>query len=179
MIPHSDIDDSEAICRDYPINKAVLKLKNDPSQATVLGECMADMIESEYRILRDLELIVPVPAGTPERGFNQAALLAKHISDRVGLVFKDILLNKGTKTPQHMTPYQEKEGNVKGTIECSENVGGRSVLLIDDVCTTGFTLKECASVLKENGAAEIREYVFAKEASIKHIYYINQEDKYL
>jgi len=56
---------------------------------------MADMIESEYRTLRDIELIVPVPAGTTERGFNQAALLAKHISDRIGLVFKDILLDKG------------------------------------------------------------------------------------
>jgi ComF family protein len=177
--PHKDVDDSDAICRDYPINKAVLKLKKDPSQAAVLGECMADMIESEYQTLRDIELIVPVPAGTTERGFNQAALLAKHISDRIGLVFKDILLDKGKKTPQHMTPYEEKEKNVKGTIECSENVGGRSVLLIDDVCTSGFTLMECASVLKENGAAEIREYVFAKEASIKHIDFINQKNKYL
>lgn len=266
---HEDVPNSTAICSDYPTNKAVLKLKNYPSYAEVLGECMVSMIESEYQILKKFELIVPVPEGTPERGFNQAALLAKYISDHIGIVYKDILLDKGKKyvfswdeipgkgsvrlinfltqkfsigwaitakiekiddgktikvsteknslslrlndkktevileiddsrtgnfmaetennelkiyakkQPQHMTSYEEKEENVKDTIECIEDVGGRSVLLIDDVCTSGFTLKECASVLKKHGAGEIREIVFAKEVSIKHLEFINQKDKYL
>jgi predicted amidophosphoribosyltransferase len=51
--------------------------------------------------------------------------------------------------------------------------------LVDDVCTSGFTLKECASVLKEHGAGKVREIVFAKEVSIKHLEFINQKDKYL
>jgi len=176
---HEDVPDSVSICSDYPTNKAILKLKTDRGQAEVLGECMVDMIESEYRNLKEIELIVPVPEGTTGRGFNQSALLAKYISDNVGMTFKDILLDKGKKTPQHMTPYGEKEKNVKDTIECKEDLEGRSVLLIDDVCTSGYTLKECVSVLGKYGAGEIREFVFAKEASIKHILFINQGDKYL
>jgi predicted amidophosphoribosyltransferase len=266
--PHDEVPNSEAICYDYPTNKAVLKLKTDPYQAEVLGECMVNIIESEYQILKELELIVPVPEGTTERGFNQVALLAQHISDNIGIAFTDILLDKGKyvfnwdeipgrdnvrlieflsqkfgidwakiakvekidddkaievsternslslrlndektevilviddvrthkfiakvendelniyskKNPQHRTPYDEKEENVKGTIKCIEDVGGKSVLLVDDVCTSGFTLKECASVLKEQGAGEVREIVFAKEVSIKHLEFINQKDKYL
>jgi predicted amidophosphoribosyltransferase len=177
---HEDVQDSVSICSDYPTNKAILKLKTDPGQAEVLGKCMVDMIESEYRDLRKIELIVPVPKGTTGREFNQSALLAKYISDKVGMTFKDILLDKGKKRPQHMTPYAEKEQNVKDTIECNEDLGGKSVLLIDDVCTSGYTLKECASVLRKCGAGEIREFVFAKEVSIKHIIvFINQGDKYL
>lgn len=177
---HEDVPDSFSICSSYPTNKAILKLKTDPGQAEVLGKCMVDMIESEYRDLRKIELIVPVPKRTTGREFNQSALLAKYISDNVGMTFKDILLDKGKKKPQHMTPYAEKEQNVKNTIECKEDLGGKSVLLIDDVCTSGYTLKECASVLRKCGAGEIREFVFAKEVSIKHIsVFINQGDKYL
>lgn len=176
---HEDIPDSSSFCDDYPTNMAILKLKTDRCQADVLGECMVDMIESEYKNLKEIELIVPVPAGTTARGFNQSALLAKYISDDVGMTFKDILLDKGKRSPQHLTPYNEKEKNVEGAIECKEDLGGKSVLLIDDVCTSGYTLKECASVLRKYGAGEIREFVFAKETSIKHIYFINQGDKYL
>jgi predicted amidophosphoribosyltransferase len=68
------------------------------------------------------------------RGFNQSALLAKYISDEVGVTFEDILLDKGKKNPQHLTPYNEKEKNVAATIECKEDLGGKSVLLIDGMC---------------------------------------------
>jgi predicted amidophosphoribosyltransferase len=72
---HEDIPDSASFCDDYPTNKAILKLKTDQSQAEVLGECMVDMIESEYKKLKEIELIVPVPAGTYGKRIQSICLI--------------------------------------------------------------------------------------------------------
>lgn len=103
---------------------------------------------------RSLEAIVPVPLHRERewnRTFNQAELMADHLSRLLGIpVWK--ALRKFKKTPpQSSLSGTARRCNLKGSFECkSGKTSCRSVLLIDDVITTGATLQECARVLRKS-----------------------------
>lgn len=89
-----------------------------------------------------------------KRGYNQAEILAKELSKKFNLPFANILQRtRDTKTQVGMTNIQRKE-NIKGAFEMvngKSSIVNKNVFLIDDVVTTGSTLKEAASILKRNG----------------------------
>jgi len=59
---------------------------------------------------------------------------------------------------------QERLNNVAGAFLCQDNrVGGKQIVLVDDVCTSGATLESCASVLKDKGAASVWGLTLARE----------------
>jgi competence protein ComFC len=106
---------------------------------------------------RKFDAIVPVPlhpARQRERGFNQAALLAERVSDRIGVRTRPILQRVRFTTTQTAFDRAERIQNLRDAFRLRKNadVRGLDVLLIDDVLTTGSTLSECARVLKKNGA---------------------------
>jgi len=112
-------------------------------------------------------LIIPVPLHPRRersRGFNQSALLAKTVAGRMAMDMDSGSLSRVKhKTPQAKLGEKERRKNVIGSFGWKgENLKGRSVVLIDDVVTTGSTLNECARVLKENGAGEVWGLVVAK-----------------
>lgn len=108
----------------------------------------------------EAELIVPVPihkSRLRKRGFNQALLLAEELSKYVNIPTEDILLRaRRTKSQTALNRVERKE-NIKDAFALKEGakVKGKAVILIDDVCTTGATLEECARVLKKAGAREV------------------------
>ena len=108
----------------------------------------------------EAEFMAPVPIHSRrlrKRGFNQALLLARELSKYNGLEVKDILVRKKkTKTQTSLGRAARKE-NIKEAFALKDKtcVKGKAFILIDDVCTTGATLEECARVLKENGAREV------------------------
>ena len=115
---------------------------------------------------RRFDLIVPVPlhpARQRERGFNQAALLAKQLGSHVGTPVRAVLQRVRFTTTQTAFDRAERIQNLRHAFRLRRNADVRrlDVLLIDDVLTTGSTLSECARVLKENGA----ESVFAATAA--------------
>ena len=92
-----------------------------------------------------------------ERGYNQAALLAAELSRRVGIPFRPDALRKVRDTrPQVGLNAGERRANVAGAF-CAEPdlVSGVPVLIIDDVFTTGATLRECAAALLAAGATTV------------------------
>ena len=120
-------------------------------------------------VFGDNPLVVPVPLHPRRlrwRGFNQSELLAESLAEHFLLQTDALTLNRVRQTmPQ--ADIQEREqrlDNVSDVFSCAhpENVRGRSILLIDDVCTTGATLNECARVLKENGAKRVVALVVAR-----------------
>lgn len=123
--------------------------------ADKLGECMVYVINNHYQYLKDVDVIVPAPVGNLERGYNQAALLAKYVSENISIPCKDILYKKEEYPPQHDISLQEKENAIRGKIGCREEITGKKVLLIDDVYVTGNTKNECVRALKDCGAGEI------------------------
>lgn len=120
-------------------------------------------------ILRDNPLLVPVPLSRRRmnwRGFNQAELLAEQLSK----TFQISMASEALSRIRHTTPQVQAKDrairleNLARAFYCPtpNEVQGRNIILIDDVCTTGTTLNECAKVLKSAGAHRVTALVIAR-----------------
>ena len=105
------------------------------------------------------DCIVPVPLHKNRlhrRGYNQSSVLAAVIAERTGLPVREDLLERVKDTPQQAKMLREERiKNVKGAFKASAQCGGLSIIVIDDVRTTGSTLRECALELKRQGAEKV------------------------
>ena len=114
-----------------------------------------------FSMVQGNPLLVPVPLHKAReywRGFNQAELLTRLIARRYRLDFGEGLIRTAHSTSQvELKDRPERLSNVRGLYVCArpELFRGRNVILIDDVCTTGDTLNECARVLKDAGAVSV------------------------
>jgi ComF family protein len=106
-----------------------------------------------------IDALVPVPLARErerERGFNQAALLARRIGRRLAAPTRAGWLVRTRATrPQSDLSAAERRANVRGAFRACEVVAGRHVLLIDDILTTGATLDACARALRAAGARRV------------------------
>ncbi len=102
---------------------------------------------------------VPMTAKSrKKRGYNQCFYLSKGMSENLGIEHKPCILSKIYETKiQHETKYYLRKGNLSGVFEVlnPEEVAGKTILLCDDVLTSGETLNECAKMLWLYGAKEI------------------------
>lgn len=99
-----------------------------------------------------------------ERGFNQAELLARPVAARYGLRLSSNLRRKRyTASQAGLTEAQRRE-NLKGSfyVKKPEQVAGKRILLVDDVFTTGATLRTAAAALKAAGAAHVSALTLAR-----------------
>ena len=113
-------------------------------------------------------LIVPVPlhrSRLRERGYNQAELLAKEVSRRTGTPFAARFLSRTASAPPQAQArsVEDRLAAVRGAFRAAPEAEAASVLLIDDVCTTGSTLAACADALFQAGAARVTALTFARE----------------
>jgi ComF family protein len=99
-----------------------------------------------------------------ERGFNQAELLALPIAKRYGLKLATNLRRKRYTTAQATLTERQRKENLKGSfyVKKSEQIAGKRVLLVDDVFTTGATLRTAAATLKLAGAARVSALTLAR-----------------
>ena len=131
--------------------------------AKVMGRAMARHVNTEEGMI-----IAPVPLHTGRlwrRGFNQAALLAREIGRRTGgEVIQDLLERKRATMPMtNMSPSQ-RDRNVRGAIDLRKGrqVEGRTIILIDDVRTSGATIEACARPLLKAGARRVESVLWAR-----------------
>lgn len=116
----------------------------------------------------DFDVIVPVPLHPireKQRGFNQSRLLAKGISENIGVPLMDKSLIRIKNTPQQARlSGHERRKNLMGAFQVKELKNGpggpdifeeKTVLLVDDVYTTGSTADQCARVLLGSGAKRV------------------------
>jgi ComF family protein len=115
----------------------------------------------QYWNSRSFDLILPVPLHSRrlrERGFNQALLLAMELSRRTRIPCSKRLLRKRFSTPPQVDlSGEEREKGVRRSFQIQKpgEIEGRSILLVDDVYTTGATVNECSRVLLRAGAKRI------------------------
>ncbi len=96
------------------------------------------------------------PIKQMRRGFNQSEQLARYIARKLGVKFSDRLLScKYRRKSQHDMQLKERFKNVKGMYSFNYKVKGKTVLLVDDIKTTGASLDECARQLLLAGANDV------------------------
>jgi ComF family protein len=147
---------------DKPIQTLVHELKYQKrfGNGIVLGKLTANILEEKIKSW-NADFIIPVPLHPikkAERGFNQAYFIAKGISKVAGIKVKTGVIKriKFTETQTHLNLIERKQ-NIRDAfiIKKKKVIKGKSIILIDDVVTTGATINECGKILKENGAANV------------------------
>ncbi len=129
------------------------------------------------RLLADLpgsrpapgEVIVPVPLHPRRertRGYNQSELLARTVGKRMGLPVRPGIVRRVRNTPPQVSieNYEERRSNIEGSFACPAGLSGESILLMDDVVTTGSTMSACAAALKAAGARSVWGLAFARQS---------------
>ena len=118
---------------------------------------------------RNMDLILPVPLSprrSYERGFNQAAVIGKIISNRLGIALDQTTLIRQVDTPMHRAGMDRKARGmtVKNAFAITrpKRVMGKNILLVDDVLTSGETVSSCAKILKKCGAARVDVITLAR-----------------
>ena len=127
---------------------------------------MIKFIDRHHIPLNKFDLISPIPlhpVRLRERGYNQSALLSKALSKHYGIAHTENLLirQKATHTQTELGAKQ-RWTNMEGAfrIKNSTDVKNRSIVLIDDLLTTGATLNSAAEILKSAGAAKVAVLTF-------------------
>lgn len=133
-----------------------LKFEGGTAAVGPLGREMSAALGSYRGEFRD-PLIVPVPlhwTRLARRGYDQAALLAAEVSRLTGIPLGRRVLGRGKRTrAQSSLDHGSRSGNVRGAFRLrrAETVRGRDVLLVDDLVTTGETVRACCGVLAPGG----------------------------
>jgi ComF family protein len=143
----------------------ILRLKRDPSPPTRLVR----LIQRGAERLPKADLILPVPLSKLrhiERGYNQAELLGRCLSKALKVPVDPLSLRRKKHTPIHRIGMDQRarELTVEKAFEVTRPslISGRSVLLVDDVLTSGSTAAACAQVLKKSGAAAVNVFTIAR-----------------
>jgi ComF family protein len=126
------------------------------------------------RIGPNTPVLVPVPLHwrrRRHRGFNQSQLLAQSLAKLAGLsVSPNALCRVRNTASQQELTREERAKNIQGAFEASaELVGERTIILLDDVCTTGATLLECAKTLTAAGASRVYALTLARVQLVRQV----------
>jgi len=125
--------------------------------------------EKKFNLAAENPIIIPVPLHPHRlnwRGFNQAKLIAQSLANCFQQnIYTDIMVR--TKKSKAQADIKEKDQRLdnpknKFKIINTQIIKNRNIILVDDVCTTGATLNECARLLKESGAKKITGFVIAR-----------------
>lgn len=110
--------------------------------------------------------LVPVPVHPVrrrQRGYNQAALLARELATRSGVPLHDVLVRTRPTARQHGLNRAARLHNLRGAFGLAESPPGGTAVLVDDILTTSATLEACAEVLRSGGTSRVVGFAIARE----------------
>lgn len=151
---------------DGVVKKFVRQLKFDNKK--FYASTLSNFIASEYvKLNKDFDIIIPVPIHKDRekrRGYNQATLLCTSLKEKLKLnVDENVLIKERATRSQAYLSREEREKNLEDAFRVVDRklVKGKTVLLVDDVFTTGTTINECAKTLRSAGAKEVHSLTLA------------------
>lgn len=149
------------------VSKAVLNMKMNgmPTLANEQGRLISDCVFKYYELV-EFDCVTYIPMRKYDekfRGFNQAELLAESVCQNCNFNFSDLLIKKRKTKVQKRQKSSERFVNMYNAFDLKDgaDVDGKTILLIDDVKTTGATLSSAAMTLKAYGAKDVYCAVFA------------------
>ena len=165
-------DAAHAVYRyDFPLDKLIQSFKyaHRLALAPYFGSQLAALAASldvSPGAERPVDVIVPLPLHAErlrQRGFNQALEVARPVGRALRRPIDTTTCRRTRDTAaQAELAWRERIANVRNAFSCSADYGGRHVMLIDDVMTTGASLDECARTLKLHGASRVSVLVLAR-----------------
>ena len=145
--------------------------------AGFLGQHLAQSLKRQWAAQpgpRLPDLIIPMPLHAnrlKSRGFNQAAEIARHISNYLDIPWSsNSLIRLYDTAPQAGLHRNERWSNLRGAFVCPKPLQDANILLVDDVLTTGASLSACAEVLRHAGASHVDVAVIARTPEPGHTY---------
>lgn len=146
---------------DDNVKPAIFLLKDgtDGNAAYALGSALGERLRSEGSV-NNTDIIVPAPMYRKDvlrRSFNQSLLIAREVSRVLGIPVEEKAVKKikSTKAQKELDRLS-RSVNLRGAFSAdAEKVKGKHILLIDDICTTGSTLREITAELSAKGAASV------------------------
>lgn len=156
-------------CHEGPVRHASIALKYY-DRLDLVPWMARWMQRSGQELLRDCDVIIPVPLHNKrlrKRRYNQAAELARALAQLSGKIYEPFALQRIRDTRQQAELSQtERLRNVSGAFRVCDDamvtVQGRSILLVDDVYTTGATVKAACRALLKAGAADVDVLTFSR-----------------
>lgn len=167
--PHSGCDGTICVCEYSGIVRESLirfKFYSKPGYYRTFARLISDRM-TRLAGVGKFDMVVSVPLHKQRefsRGYNQAYLISKALGRDLILPERSYLLKRHKNTDtQSLLKRSERRRNVTDAfyVAVPDEVKGRSILLVDDIMTTGFTLDECARMLKEAGAVSVIAAVVA------------------
>jgi len=154
---------------EHPLRRVVQKYKygRKVGLGKPLGRLMARGCQ-QFLYEIDADVVVPVPLHPKRlrwRGFNQSVLLAREIGRLYRVAMDPFLLVRERETgPQTQLPEEERRRNVRGAfgLNPQKSIEDQTVLLVDDVYTSGATVNECSRTLKRAGAKQVYVLTLAR-----------------
>jgi len=147
----------------FPIDRLIQQLKygRQLAIASHFGAALADRCAA---LRPDLIVAMPLHAARlAERGFNQAHEISRPLAQRLGLRLDGACCTRIRATaPQEGLSLADRRRNLHQAFACDTDFGGRHLLLVDDVATTGASADACARILKRHGAGRITLAVVAR-----------------
>lgn len=151
----------------YALTASILNLKHEPFVAPRLQKLFVSRFENLNNSA--IDLIVPVPLSRKreiERGFNQAAILARILARKTKINLDEKSLVRQIHTPMHRVGMDGKAraASVENAfaVKRPNLIKGKNILLVDDVFTSGATVSNCAEVLKKSGAERVYVLTLAR-----------------
>lgn len=148
------------------------KFKNKKYLYTTLSQRLIELLNMYSN---EIDIIIPVPIHFMRafnRGYNQSFLIARFIAQKMDKELKNNILKKvRNNKPQSLLTANKRKNNVYNAYKLirADAIKGKTILLIDDIYTTGATVNECSKVLKENGAKKIIVATVAKATISKQV----------
>jgi predicted amidophosphoribosyltransferase len=146
--------------QEYAVKKLLFDWKQEefPDLPVIFTPFMQKFVNKDL-LPHNIHYISYLPRRKHERfkmGFDQAERMATIYSQLLGLPLEALLIRKGLfRKAQHKARYEKREKNVRGAFRATRPLEGETVLLVDDIVTTGATAREGARILKKAGAMKV------------------------
>lgn len=150
-----------------PPLSSLIKIYKDQGEqriAHVIAQILAWYVQIANINLSHFDVATYIPAtreAFKRRGFDHMEMIARHFSQLTGVRVRSLMIKEKTEDQRKLNK-EERLHNVFGSFEITRRVGGQHILLIDDVITTGATLKSAGYALKEAGAASVEALCLAR-----------------